>query len=112
MAAEASDTLTRGSTNNLAAMAVEALPVTDAKGCHARECALPASVACESCARLCCEDHVRRITIERREEPVEIRGSRGALGRVPTRTETYALCPRCSTKPIPTRPPQRAAVSS
>src|SRR5512146_937974 len=104
MAPEASDTSTPGSTNNRTAMAVEALPEADAQGCHARECALPAVVACESCARLCCEDHVRRITIERREEPVEVRGSRGALGRVPTRTETYTLCPRCSTKPIPARP--------
>lgn len=111
MAAEESEASTRGGANTAASTADETLPVTNPARCHVRECTLPAVAACESCERGCCEHHVRRITIERRDELVEVRGARGALGRVPTRTETYLLCPRCSTKPISARPRQRSTVS-
>ncbi len=76
------------------------LRMTDAVTCHVKGCDAPVMVPCESCGRPCCSDHAYRVTLVRREEPVELPGHRGQLEHVPVYTETYMLCLRCSKKPI------------
>lgn len=75
--------------------------------CHAKSCDLAAAYLCEACGRPCCLNHVRQLALERRDDPVEAPGYRAALGRVPSRIETYVLCLRCSTKPFVGIPRQR-----
>ena len=68
--------------------------------CHVKTCASAQRFTCASCGRPCCPDHVRHVSLERRTERVETAGHRGTLQRLPTRTETYPMCLRCSKKPI------------
>ncbi|HEY7832516.1 MAG TPA: hypothetical protein VIG30_03020 [Ktedonobacterales bacterium] len=76
------------------------LPMTEAVVCEIRGCALPATARCDACARPCCPDHLRRVSLERRQETVETPGHRAVLARAPTSTVTFALCPRCGKRPF------------
>jgi hypothetical protein len=76
--------------------------------CHVKDCGQPATVACEGCGRPYCPNHVRTLTIERREQPTQQRLLLGASPRLPTHTESYTLCARCSARPFQralTQPP-------
>jgi hypothetical protein len=75
-------------------------PQADAHVCHVRLCGQPAEFACDRCGKPCCADHVRHLVVERRQERDSRPGMLGALTRVPTRTEAYSFCLRCSTKPV------------
>jgi len=68
--------------------------------CYVLGCVSPVAFVCASCRRACCESHGRSVSIERRAERLEQSGHPWTLQRVPTRTETYALCLRCSKRPI------------
>lgn len=76
---------------------------TEGPLCHVKGCTEIATEACERCGQLCCPMHVRHLRIERREQRSEQRTSLDALARIPTRTEIYTLCIRCSTKPVQRR---------
>ncbi len=68
--------------------------------CHVKDCGQSATVTCEGCGRLYCSNHVRTLTIQRREQPTQARFSLGASPRLPTYTETYTLCARCGARPF------------
>jgi hypothetical protein len=72
----------------------------DALLCHVRSCGQPAAFVCDRCGKPCCADHIRHLVVERRQERDSAPGMSGALTRMPTRTEAYAFCQRCSTKPV------------
>ncbi len=74
--------------------------------CHTKDCLELATQVCERCGQSYCSTHVRHLVIERREERSEYSQQLGALRRLPTYTESYTLCLRCSTKPVPRKPPQ------
>lgn len=69
--------------------------------CHAKGCPQIATEVCERCGHPCCPTHIRHISIMHRDERPQ--PSVDASVRLPTRVETYALCPRCSTKPVQRR---------
>lgn len=69
--------------------------------CHIKTCPGVAIEVCERCSHAYCATHIRHITIMHRDEP--LRSHMEALNRLPTHVETYALCLRCSTKPIQRR---------
>jgi len=77
-------------------------PESDALYCHVKGCTELATATCDRCGQLCCEEHVRHISIERREQPTN-QGRSDALARIPTRVEHYTLCIRCSSKPVQRR---------
>jgi hypothetical protein len=77
----------------------------DGPPCHVKGCTEIATETCDRCGQLCCATHVRRLRIERREQPSDQRSRSDALARIPTRIETYTLCIRCSTKPVQRRAP-------
>lgn len=68
--------------------------------CHVKSCGRLSAATCERCGAHCCEHHMRRVTIERRDDPEEQPGRRMSLGRAPSHVETYTLCTRCSTRPV------------
>ena len=68
--------------------------------CHVLECAEAVAFLCASCGRACCDSHGCTVSIVRRSERLETPGHRWMLERVPTHTETYAMCQRCAKKPI------------
>ena len=68
--------------------------------CHVKDCGQPATVVCEGCGRHYCPNHVRTLTIERRDEPAPSRFSLGASPRLPTHTESFTLCARCGSRPF------------
>lgn len=76
----------------------------DGTRCHILACGATAVFQCASCGRACCDSHGRTVTLERRAEQLETSGHRWMLERMPTRTETYVLCARCATRPIPVTP--------
>jgi hypothetical protein len=78
-------------------MEAEALSVT----CDAKGCAELATVTCDRCGRLFCPNHVGQLVIQRRVEDGARPTDLSALARLPTRSETYALCVSCRSKPIP-----------
>jgi hypothetical protein len=90
----------------------EVLPMTVEAICHAKSCGLAAAYVCEACGRPCCPNHVRELALERRDDPAERPGHRAALGRVPTRTETYLVCLRCRSKPFVGIPRHEQTTSS
>lgn len=67
--------------------------------CHVKSCDLVATSHCMRCDQPCCSAHIRQVTITLRDEKRP--PGMSAIDRLPIRTETYALCPRCSTKPVP-----------
>lgn len=69
--------------------------------CHVKNCEQLATAICERCNHPCCSAHLRHVTVRWRDE--QLPSGISASVRLPTHTETYALCPRCSTKPIPRR---------
>ena len=69
--------------------------------CHVKECEQLATTVCEHCGRPCCHTHVRHFSITYRDD--QRAPGMSATARLPIRTETYLLCPRCSTKPVPRR---------
>lgn len=73
--------------------------------CEIAKCGLPAVGACDNCGHLCCATHLTRLTLERRATTRESAGRREPLARLPVRTETYLLCPRCSKRPFSGKPP-------
>lgn len=75
-------------------------PQADAFLCHVRSCEQPAEFACDRCGKPCCAEHIRHLVVERRQERDNRAGMLGALTRMPTRTEAYTFCLRCSTKPV------------
>ena len=75
--------------------------------CQNKGCALPAVYTCDRCGHLCCAEHVRHQTIERRVYPDES-GYRPVLERASSQFETYTLCIRCSSKPITGKPVRQA----
>lgn len=68
--------------------------------CHIRDCPGSVALRCASCGGAYCASHGGAVTIERRAEPSEARGRHWMLERVPTYTQTYALCLRCGKKPF------------
>lgn len=74
--------------------------------CHAKDCSELATTACDRCGHPFCPAHVRQLVIQRRAERSERSTHLGTLVRLPTWTETYALCSACWTKPVPCKPPQ------
>jgi len=68
--------------------------------CHVRSCGQAAEFACDRCGKPCCAEHIRHLVVERRQERDSGPGMLGALTRIPTRTEAYSFCLRCSTKPV------------
>jgi hypothetical protein len=68
--------------------------------CHVRSCGQAATFACDRCGKPCCAEHIRHLVVERRQERDSRAGMLGALTRMPTRTEAYSFCQRCSTKPV------------
>jgi hypothetical protein len=77
----------------------------DRPPCHVKGCTEIATETCDRCGQMCCSAHVRHLRIERREQPSDQRTRLDALARIPTRTEVYTLCIRCSTKPVQRRAP-------
>jgi hypothetical protein len=69
--------------------------------CHVKDCEQIAAVVCEHCGHPCCLAHARRVAITFRDEHRP--PGMSASARLPIRTETYTLCLRCSTKPVPRR---------
>jgi hypothetical protein len=98
----------RGTTD----LSTEVLPMIGEAICQAKNCNLAAAYSCAACGRPCCPNHVRQLVLERRDDSPEMRGHRAALGRVPTRTETYLLCLRCWSKPFEGLPRQQRAIPS
>ena len=72
--------------------------------CHVTGCAETAERRCDRCERPYCEHHLQRITLARRLDPDEGMSSSWQLGRAPTLTETYMLCPQCRNKPFAGKP--------
>lgn len=66
--------------------------------CALKNCEQPASAICEHCGHAYCPAHLRAVSITYRDDQRPPGMSPSA--RLPIRTETYALCPRCSMKPI------------
>lgn len=83
--------------------------MTDEMGCHAKDCDLPVAFVCAACARPCCPNHGRQVALERREDPAGWLADHGVLERVPSHTEFYLLCLRCSTRPFGGIPRHSAA---
>lgn len=73
---------------------------TDSTACYVKSCGRPAVTECERCGARCCDQHVRHITLERRDDPDDLPGKRMSLRRIPSHIETYTLCLRCSTRPV------------
>lgn len=69
--------------------------------CHIKDCEQVAAAVCEHCGHPCCLAHVRRVSITYRDD--QRPPGMSASARLPIRTETYMLCLRCSTKPVPRR---------
>lgn len=67
--------------------------------CHVKNCGQMATVHCMHCGHPCCAAHIRHVSVTRREERRP--PGMSATVRLPIRTETYLLCQRCSTKPVP-----------
>jgi hypothetical protein len=83
-------------------MAEQPASVEDQPACHVKQCSQQASYSCDHCGRAYCREHIRRISIERRQ----VRSHEdGGLARLPTCTETYWLCPSCWNKPVPGKQP-------
>jgi hypothetical protein len=69
--------------------------------CSANSCSELATTTCDRCGRPCCPVHVWQLVVQRREEHSARSTHLDTLARLPTRTETYALCISCRTKPVP-----------
>jgi hypothetical protein len=69
--------------------------------CDAKGCTELATTTCDRCGRLFCPLHIRQLVVQRREERTAQSTHLGTLARLPTHTETYALCTSCRTKPVP-----------
>src|SRR5690242_20258910 len=67
--------------------------------CHVKNCEQMATARCMHCGHPCCAAHIHLVTITRRDEKRP--PGMSPIVRLPIRTETYALCSRCSTKPVP-----------
>lgn len=76
---------------------VEAQPVD--VYCHIKNCEQLATERCMRCGQSFCLAHIHRVSIMRRAETRP--PGMSATVRLPIRTETYALCARCSSKPVP-----------
>lgn len=72
--------------------------------CYAKGCSEPPTAICDRCGRPFCSAHLGQIVIQRREERSAQATHLGALTRLPTRPETYALCSPCRAKPVPHKP--------
>lgn len=68
--------------------------------CHVTACERPVEYTCDGCGKPCCAEHCRAVAIERRDYGSSETERREPLARITTRTETYMLCRRCSTKPV------------
>jgi hypothetical protein len=77
--------------------------IGDGASCHIKTCTQPATATCDRCGQPCCPAHLRHVTVERRVERTLNSSPLGQLARLPTRTESYTLCLRCSGKPVPSR---------
>lgn len=73
--------------------------------CHVKSCGEMATTHCMYCGRPCCPAHIRHVSITLRDEKRP--PGMSAIDRLPIRTETYMLCLRCSTKPVPRLMPSR-----
>lgn len=69
--------------------------------CQVKDCGRMAVAVCEHCGHPCCLAHVRHVSITCRADRRP--PGMSASARLPIRTETYTLCLRCSTKPVPRR---------
>jgi hypothetical protein len=67
--------------------------------CHVKNCGQAATAYCMRCGHPCCAAHIHHVSITWREENRP--PGTDATVRLPIRTETYTLCLRCSTKPVP-----------
>lgn len=76
--------------------------------CYTKGCVEPTTVLCDRCGRLFCPAHGGYIVVHRREERSERPTRQGVLARLPIRVETYALCSRCRSKPVPLKPLESA----
>ena len=75
--------------------------VAESVECYVKGCSELGTVPCDRCGRTYCPAHVSQLVIQRRDDSSERAASRDMLARLPTRTETYALCSLCRTKPVP-----------
>lgn len=80
--------------------------------CSAKDCSEPATVRCDRCGRAFCPAHVSQLVIQRRQDPPKRPASQSMLARLPTCTETYALCFPCRTKPVPRKTSQSSSVGT
>lgn len=69
--------------------------------CGAKGCSELATTTCDRCGRPFCPVHVWHLVVQRRDERSARSTHLDTLARLPTRTETYALCISCRTKPVP-----------
>lgn len=69
--------------------------------CHAKGCSEPATALCDRCGHSFCQTHLRPLVIQRRTERSKHYVLPDTLARLPTRSETYVLCSRCRSKPVP-----------
>jgi methionyl-tRNA synthetase len=69
--------------------------------CDTKGCTELATTTCDRCGRLYCPLHVRHLVVQRREESTAQSTHLGTLARLPIRSEIYALCTSCRTKPVP-----------
>jgi len=69
--------------------------------CYGKGCALPATTTCDRCGQRFCTAHCRQLVLKRRDDSSERPTHQGMLERLPMRTESYTLCVRCRTKPVP-----------
>lgn len=69
--------------------------------CNAKDCSEAATALCERCGQSFCSAHLGQVVLHRREERSAQSTRQSALERLPTRTETYALCAACQSKPVP-----------
>ena len=67
--------------------------------CHIKGCGQLATTHCMHCGHPCCPAHLHKVSLTRRDEKRP--PGMSPIVRLPLHTETYALCQRCSTKPVP-----------
>lgn len=86
--------------------------VAESVECYIKGCSELGTVLCDRCRRTYCPAHVSQLVIQRRDDSSERAPSLDMLARLPTRTETYALCSSCRTKPIPYKGSQLSPVGT
>ncbi len=82
------------------------IPAPEPATCSVKECGQPAAQPCDGCGRPYCDQHLVRLTLQRRTEPDRVARDLLDLRRVPSQTETYLVCPHCHKKPFAGKVPR------